>query len=594
MKKVTAYLIAFIISTICIKVYSQEYNISDNSIFLHTVESGQTVYSIATMYGVTVESIYRLNPDSRETIKIGEALRIPQQEKAPSLAVAQEDNYIFHTIQPKETLYSLTIRYGIPAEAILEANPGLSTATFQIGKTIRIPNSVLGDIPLTEFRTVINWIDYTVPRRETLYNITRKFNIPADELIRINPQLREGVKEGMVIRVPVQTDEPVKQQAAPRERDVNALLNTTRRITAVNSVKIALMLPFMAEEAPSAATTRFIEYYEGMLLAVDSLKKSGINIELSVYDTGDGLVQLNRILEQDHLKGVNLIIGGAAQNDQISRIGAFAEEHQIKYVIPFTSRNDEVLSNAWIYQVNTPHSYLYAKAARAGADIFREYNIVILNTPDKDEKTEFIQAFKTELQQRNIGFREVSYDAASFVENMNGVLSTEKRNLILPTSSSLDALNKFMPTLRGYMETHADYTDRITLFGYPDWQTYTQHFLEEFYALDTYIYSNFYADYLSRPVQSFYTQYKTWFSKIPGNTFPKYSMLGFDTGMFFIRAIQQYGTNFENNLDRISYIPLQTGFDFQRVNNWGGFVNTNIFIVHYNKNDLSITRTEIK
>ncbi|MFQ6929374.1 MAG: hypothetical protein ACLRS8_18785 [Parabacteroides merdae] len=70
------------------------------------------------------------------------------------------------------------------------------------------------------------------------------------------------------------------------------------------------------------------------------------------------------------------------------------------------------------------------------------------------------------------------------------------------------------------------------MFGYPEWQTYTRDCLEDFYALNTYIYSNFYADNLSKEVADFYTKYKNWYSKNLINIFPKYGILGFDTGMF--------------------------------------------------------------
>ena len=91
----------------------------------------------------------------------------------------------------------------------------------------------------------------------------------------------------------------------------------------------------------------------------------------------------------------------------------------------------------------------------------------------------------------------------------------------------------------------------------------------------------------------FYSKYKTWYSKNVINTFPKYGILGFDTGMFFFDAIKKYGSNFENNLDKIRYKSIQTGFDFERVNNWGGFINTNIFIVHY-QSDFNVTRSEVR
>ncbi|MCD8043668.1 MAG: LysM peptidoglycan-binding domain-containing protein [Tannerellaceae bacterium] len=596
MSKIKVYLLAFLVSLTCLNVYSQGQVPTEGSTFNHTIESGQTVYSIATMYGVTVEDIYALNPGSKETIRIGETLRIPQPRTVEAVTPDNpEGNYTFHNIQPRETLYSLTIKYGVPASAILEANPGLSVSTFQIGKTIRIPVSIIEDIPETEFRTVVRWVDYRVPKRETLYNITRKYNIPSDELIRINPQLKDGIKEGMVIKVPIQTDEPVASSTTPigNEREVNSLLNQRPSMDRVNMVKVALLLPFM-ENRPEASDSRFVEYYEGFLLAVDSLKNLGVSTELSVFDIGEGMGKINSILAQPSLRTANIIIGGGTDNNQIAAIAAFARQHNIKYIIPFSSGNDEVLSNPELFQVNPAMSYLYPKAAEAGCNLFATYNIIFLNVDDAQAKPEFTTAFKNGLRERGIPYKELTHTPATFANDLLGVLNKDTRNLIVPSSSSREALNKFRSPLRGIVDNNPAYRDNISLFGYPDWQAYIDEALDDFYALDTYIYSKFYAQNLSFAVKDFYRKYRDWYSKMPANTYPKYSLFGFDSGMFFINAIKTNGTNFENSLDRIKYESLQTGFDFKRVNNWGGFINTNLFIIHYNKLDYSITRREIK
>ncbi|RHJ87634.1 LysM peptidoglycan-binding domain-containing protein [Parabacteroides sp. AM08-6] len=604
MNKISTYILMFFLSLACTSVYAQNNqsrviisNGQDNNIFYHTIERGQTVYAIATMYGVSVDDIYRLNPGSKESIKAGETLKIPQRNQATKVTTGKNnENYLFHTIQPKETLYSLSIKYNVPGTAIIKANPGLSTSTFNIGKIIRIPTTHIEELPATEIQTVTKEkeIEYTIAKKETMYRICRKFNISSYELIKRNPQLKEGVKAGMVIKVPVKTEESVTTEPVihqSNERDVNALLSAPKNIEQVNMIKVVILLPFMTNESQlSPETARFIEYYEGFLLAIDSLRNQGCSIDLSVYDTGNGTKKVKEILKEDALKEANLIIG-AVQNDQIGPVADFAQKNNIKYIIPFTSKNDDVLSNAYVYQVNTPHSYLYAKASQAGCDLFANDNIILLNIKDDKEKTDFIKAFKAEMKQRNISFTEMSYEGETFPTDIEAMLKTDKRNVIVPTSSSLEALNKIKSPLRMLTETKPEYT--LTMFGYPEWQTYTRECLDDFYALNTYIYSNFYADNLSKEVSDFYTKYKTWYSKNLINIYPKYGILGFDTGMFFLGAMQKYGSNFENNLDKIHYKSIQTGFDFQRVNNWGGFINTNIFIVHY-QSDYNVTRSEVR
>ncbi|MDR0743312.1 MAG: peptidoglycan-binding protein LysM, partial [Tannerella sp.] len=164
--------------------------------------------------------------------------------------------------------------------------------------------------------------------------------------------------------------------------------------------------------------------------------------------------------------------------------------------------------------------------------------------------------------------------------------------VIMPVSSSLEALTKIKTVLRMIADKQPEYA--ISLFGYPIWQTYSKECLDDFHALDTYIYSAFYADNMNPNVKAFYDNYKNWYSKSPASAvYPKYALLGFDTGMFFFEALHRYGANFENNLPEMNYKSLQTGFNFERVNNWGGFINTNIYIIHYNK-DFTVTRSDFK
>lgn len=594
MNRLKTVILSCFLSFASLSVFGQ-----DGKTFQHTIEQGETVYAIATMYGVSTEAIYKLNPGSKEGIKAGEVLLIPQ--KKASASGNRTEAYTFHTIQPKETLYAVSMKYKVPAQYILEANPGLSVKTFQKGRTIRIPSgdsfqaltAQTPDNQPTE-EAPVSEITYTIQKKETMYSLCRKFKVSSYELLKLNPQLKSGVKAGMEIKVPAKGETASKktennassESFIQSESEVNALLSAPKTTRALNQLKVALLLPFNPSKK-TAASSRFIEYYEGMLLAVDSLQKQGLSLDLSVYDTGEGTSRIREILTGETLPNADLIIG-AVQNDQIKMIADFAQEHRIKYVIPFTSKNDDVLSNNFVFQVNTPHSYLYSKAAERGRKLFANDNIVFVNIHDKEEKKPFIKALQNELKDHQVPFKEIEYNGETFAQDLDSLyMADQMRNIIIPTSSSLEALQKVKTPLRMLAETQTDYT--ISLFGYPEWQTYVREALDDFYALDTYIYTNFYADNLSRPMQDFYNKFKTWYSKDLINTYPKYGILGFDTGMFFFGAMKKYGVNFEEELDNIHYPSIQTGFDFHRVNNWGGFINTQIFIVHYNR-DFTVTR----
>jgi len=592
MEKKTLLIVLF---TLCVFVVvrgqdNNEDKKQSNEVFYHTVERGQTVYSIAKMYDVKVDDIIRLNVGSDETIRAGEKLLIPQKPEI------QQDAYIYHTIQTRETLYGVSKKYGVSGENIMDANPGLTVETFSVGKTIRIPTGK-NVKPAAQIvnRTGNKEIYYTVPAKETVYNICRKFKTTQEELLQLNPELEGGLRSGMTLRIPLRIDEKDLPEATEQDPgDVNSMLNNKTEIHKVNATKIALLLPYNANSPQTTdLKKRVTEYYEGLLLAIDSMRNMGCSTELFVYDIGDdGSAKTAQILKDkvDELTNVNLIIGGVS-SEQIHLIAAFAQKYKINYVIPFTSQNDDVLTNPYVFQVNTKPTYLYANAAYAGANLFENYNIVILDTKDVDNQADFIKQFKQELKARKIAYKDAIYNEEKFGESILASLSKTSPNMIIPLSSSLDALNKIKTILRSVAETKPDY--KITLFGYPVWQSYSKDCLEDFHALDTYIYSLFYADNNNPDVKRFYEKFKNWYSKSPMSWFPKYAMLGFDTGMFFLGAIRNYGTNFEQRLSEIKYKSIQTGFHFERVNNWGGFMNTNVYIIHYNKN-FTITRSDFK
>ena len=177
--------------------------------------------------------------------------------------------------------------------------------------------------------------------------------------------------------------------------------------------------------------------------------------------------------------------------------------------------------------------------------------------------------------------RTVSENASQ--EALKAALRTDKTNIFIPTSGSNTILIKTLPQLKLLVRNAPEVT--INLFGYPEWQTYTKDHLDNFFDLDTYFYSSFYTNNLFPAAVNFSKTFHKWYSKdLMSNSYPQYAMLGFDTGFFFLKGLNLYGSTLESHLSKMSLTPIQTGFNFERVNNWGGFVNKKAFFVHFTKN----------
>ena len=561
--------------------------------FLHTITKGQSLYSIASMYNVTTGDIVKMNPGSEDKIKAGETLKIPQKN-------AGTEQQMFHTIQPGETLYKLTLRYGVTAQRICQANPGLSAENFRIGQVIAIPakstdseeiiiNEVKADqkaksvAPSTPLKP--NCRDmHKVQRKETIFSISRMYDITEAELIAANPELRtEKLKKGKFLCIPYAKETNVNQASTPTVIPTDdQLFNENKKETRkISTIKAAVMLPFMTDGSGNRdEQTRMVEYYEGFLMAVDSLKEKGVSIDLYSYDTHNNTSSIQTILGKSELKDMDIIFG-PAHPDQVKPVAEFAKKNNIRLVVPFTSKGNEVFNNPAIYQINTPQSYLYSEVYEHFTRKFTAANVIFLDAADGDkDKADFIKGLKEELKSKHIPFTELKGEGIT-PETLKSAMNQAMDNVFIPTSGTNIALIKLLPQLIVTSRDNPDY--RVQLFGYPEWQTYTNDHLASFYELDTYFYSSFYTNNLFPEAVQFSSAYRKWYSKDMINSFPKYGMLGFDTGYFFLKGLSQYGNKLEDKLGKVSVTPIQTGFKFERVNNWGGFINRKVFFVHFTK-----------
>lgn len=567
----------------CLQALAQE----NQSYFLHTIEKGQSLYSIASMYGVTQADIIRLNPGSDDKIYAGQTLRIPR-------GVANTGTETYHTIAPDETLYRLTVKYNTTAKAICDANPGLSADNFRIGQVIRIPAAQAEGEATTPVRqepqTAIQGpVEsrcremHKVKRRETVFSISRKYGITEEELIAANPEIKdkEKVKRGTLLCIPYPAaQEQQAEQNEPAHIPTNTELFQANQKEAkrYKTIRAAIVLPFY--NVAKSESARMIEYYEGFLMAVDSLKRTGTSIDLYTYNSGPESASLNSILDKPEMKQMDIIFGPLYKG-HITPLADFAKKNNIRLVIPFTSKDNTVFRNPNIYQINTPQSYLYSEVYDHFIRQFSKANIVFINaTQGTKDKADFIKGLKEELRGKGITFK--SLDENATAASIGAVLAKGRENVFIPTSGSNLTLIKILPQLTLTVREHPEQS--IHLFGYPEWQTYTKDHLEAFFELDTYFYSSFYTNNLLPASIRFTRNYQQWYRKDMEERYPKFGMLGFDTGYFFLKGLSSYGTEFEKDIQQLNLIPIQTGFKFQRVNNWGGFINRKVFFIHFTKN----------
>lgn len=595
MKIFSKICLIFVLATVCTSVgYAQE----NQTYIIHTITKGQSLYSIANMYNTTVDAIVKLNPGSEQVIVEGKQLKVPRPDKVT-------DEGTFHTILQGETLYGLSQKYKVSVKAILDANPGLNEKNFRYGQVVNIPKADGSSTPTPVAtdqpqQTAVQPQQpsgiqgpvqsrckemHKVARKETVFSIARMYGITEQELLDANPEIKDAkkLKKGKLLCIPYPKIQEAEKQKEVKEPTNSELFEQNRKADHnISMIKAALILPFIAEGKGNTESERMVEYYQGFLMAVDSLKRTGTSIDLYTYDSGSTVASVNAILVKPEMKNMDIIFG-PLYTEQIKPMAEFANKNHIRLVIPFTSRDNTVYRNPDIYQINTPQSYLYSEVYDHFTRQFPKSHVIFLNAKTgTEDKADFINGLREELKSKQIPFTNLDESATS--EQMQAALQKDRANVFIPTSGSNTVLIKTLPQLSA-MVNDSIYKEKIHaevhLFGYPEWQTYTKDHLSAFFELDTYFYTSFYTNNLLAAPRNFTSSFRRWYGKDMEERYPKYGMLGFDTGFFFLKGLSRYGSALEKNLDKLNLTPIQTGFKFDRVNNWGGFINKKVFFVRF-------------
>jgi len=581
---------------------------SAQEFFMHTVTQGQGLYSISRMYGVTEDDIIKYNPGSEKVIRTGEQLRIPNTKNTGSGS--------FHTIQKGETLYRLAINNRISVKELCDANPGLSADNFKVGQVITIPapsdsdplaatiqnasqeapQSILTDVQTLSADTARYKTTHVVSKRETIFRICRNYGISQAEFLAANPEFRyTKLRQGAVVNIPF-TKEELDQRAkrlGEAQSRMEALpdstlfsLNENRSKDDDGIITAALMLPFSLNDSSTTLQKQMVEFYQGMLLALDRLKTEGVSVNLKLFDTEGEDKSVTPMLESGSMDDVDIIFG-PRWTSQITETARWAQAHQVPLVLTMNSEADDVYNNPYVFQLNTPKSYFNQEIYNHFLEQFPNPNVILLDA-DEFKKDDFIEGFKQLMTDHDIPYTTLMVDTA-YQQIMDATMP-DKQNIFLINTDSSEPLNTMLPVLQlitrnkePEVETH--------LFGYPKYQIYASSHLEEFYEVDTWFYSWFYTNNLLRESVEFNNLFRRSFSRQMLASYPSYAPYGYDTGYYFLKGLATYGRDFQDHLDDIRFEPVHTGFKFERVNNWGGFINRKVFFIHFS-NDYRIEKKD--
>ena len=413
---------------------------------------------------------------------------------------------------------------------------------------------------------------YKVKKKETIYGIARDNGISVEELMRANPGMDAPdfkLKKGTTINIPVGSKAPLQESqstASSEEKRHSVRDDITHR-----AIRLGVMLPLHKVNNDGR---RMVEYYRGVLMACDSLKKEGISVDVHAWNLAeDG--DIRQTLADPAAAQCDLIIG-PLYSKFVGALSDFVAEHDIRLVIPFSINAPQLAHNARIFQIYQAPSTLNDVTARRVADWFKDCHPVVIDCGDTTStKGPFTSALRKIYETRGVQYSLTSLKSTD-TQFANAFVKDRPNVVVLNTARSQELNATF-----GKLSALIAHQPEVALFGYTEWMMYLNNYqLSNFYRYNVYIPAPFYTNLKSSLTERLQQQYRHNFRQDMMQTLPRFALTGFDHALFFLRGLHKYGISFDGAEGRFGYQPVQTPLKFERVGE-GGRQNRAYMFIHY-------------
>ena len=618
--------------------------------YLHTVAEGETLYSLSKSFGVKVSDITESNRGLNvSTFYAGIKIYIPVVEnksaEKPKVEGAQGD-FLVHVVKDGDTLYSIARQYKISIGIIEEDNPDVSLSPLSIGTELRIRRSERGYATTKQIereqqerdmmqsaqqseQPTVGEGEHLVMAGETVYSLSRKYGLSEQEFLELNNMFYGDLKAGMVVRIKaaeqavvadhpaevgaeedsVASSETIAEVASPsRILDAEAMyqewlhyvmgmdddvFNSGFNPMNINFwqlgrrhvLKCALLLPFSRS---GKININYLNFYKGVLLAMEDLKKDGISVELSVFDTKASSTHIYNLLNYEPaILDAQLIIG-PAYADELRPVVDFAEQNQIPLVSPLADV-DELRSSA-LFQMQPEGDYEFEKFAEFfGPD--RE--IIVIYTSNIDN--EFLEQVKPFMREYNVERLNYTYNRGSFfykrqADGSNGssvaigdlLRRPSRKSFVIVARDEVD-VDRILVTLsseKSNIVARSLGNGNYDVVGNRKWTHMSGINSQSFFNNNVAFVVPYHAKRSDDVIRLFDSRYVATFGTLP----TMFSYRGYDAAMIFCRKMFGLGGFVSgneglNDIENDHFMPLTTTYRFRFDN--GTYVNQEWMMEHY-------------
>ena len=578
--------------------------INGKKYYVHTVKSGDTLYSIAKAYEVGENDIRECNPSVGDGLRIDQTVKIPVPASAIIKANAEKKrkkDYIVHKVKAGQTLYAIARDYNISVAQLREDNPSVNPQALSVGESLWIRRTAIGSS--TEQQAQAEMAEYTnnlnkatsddgfdhhvVQPGETIYSLSRRYGITEAEFAQLN-DVSQGLKAGAIIRIPkakeVEQELVAEAENTPAQTTLNTEI-TFQKLDNSQDLNIALMLPMNINSKPNAS---YVEFYQGFLLGLDEIKQSGNgNTKLTVYNPAHDQLKVQQIVGSTMFEGTNLIVGPVYE-DELNPVLQYAHKNSVPVVSPLA--NISAVQSPALYQLSPAPEKKYEKIGNlldGGRDIY----LIYASSNDKEFEQEIIKelhgrpysAYNYSFADQKSTFTPRNAEARA-IESMDDILKSEKPCLFIVLANAETDVDRILGTISSSKVALTDRSEpsaQYVVMGTSRWGRFNNIDHTSYFNNNVVMISTYHAKRDSKAVRDFDSRYIDAYGALPS----LYAYRGYDTAMIFCAGMR--GDIEYNMLDK-RYTPLQTTYKFVRGNAGERYVNQEWVRVNYNS-DYTIT-----
>jgi LysM repeat protein/ABC-type branched-subunit amino acid transport system substrate-binding protein len=504
--------------------------------------------------------------------------------KSDKIEVINGQKVFLHKVEKGQTLYSIAKAYQVDIKTLETDTLNIH---LKIGQIIYIPvkidnNSKISIKADSSFKT------HTVLSKETLFGISKKYNVEEEEIINANPELKDGLKVGMLIKIPfkktaIKEEKPqlinektVEKTEKPEEKKI-----TKKRDN--NIYNVALLIPLylkniedinieslMVEKktADNFKSFKYIQFYEAFMMVADSLARQGLKIKIHTFDVPEDSAINMWFLKKNDLAKMDLIIGPFFYKS-FKQVADFAKAQKIPIINPFSERRSIIENNPYVFKLIPSYQSQVDNIAKYLTDSFPNANILLIHNNKELEKkrAEAIKKSMNDEFKQNItsegSVKEIIYNQVGY-SGLQNKLSKNRDNILITLIENEIFVTNFVRTLKNSNEQN------ITIIAPLQWKNYDKIETEYFLNLNTHFFEPYFVDYENADVKNFILDFRAKYNAEPNDV----AFTAHDVALFFLTALMQYSDDFINNLPKIKVNNLQSNYIFKHIGENNGFENS--------------------